>query len=723
MNILRTNTNLRTAIYVTISTAIVFVFLFSYIGIKTRNYAYEDSKKLAKEISRKEAMATEMYISSALMVARSLVQKSQIIREGGLSRDYFVKNIKASLTRNPEILAIWTMWEPNCFDNNDAHYIGDTLYDKNGTMSVTFFNYNGKMLFERNSPNDHNEDYYTIPKKSRSELLIDPFYYKYHGHPYIFFETSIVIPIIENSKFLGVVGVDLNLENLSNDINKIKLYKSGYLSVISNNGLIISHPEKPFIEKNIFSIVKEKDSITLKTIKNGKELSIETKSEFTGSDVFRFFYPIKIGKGDTPWSMMVEIPISEATIRSKQLQIIAYFTLFIGLSLLIYLIINILDRKRYEKSLIEAREKAEESDSLKTAFLNNISHEIRTPLNGIVGFSELLTNSEHSKETNQTFNDIIRNSCNQLLSVINNVLELSKIQTGEVSIYITNISLDKSIDIIVKTFEAFATDKGIKIVKKLPQNAKLVRMRTDEGKLHQILSNLLDNAIKYSNGGTIEIGFEIMPSHFKFFVKDQGVGINSEMAKSLYDLFSKGENIPNNTFGGIGIGLAITKSFVELMGGKIWFESEVNKGSTFFFVLPNNKSFIQNEFADTNTKLKELNDFKILITEDEKSNYTLIRELFKNTKAELVWAKNGDEAITYCQTDESINLVLMDIKLPGMNGYEVTKLIKSIRSDLPVIAVSAFLQSKDSEQQIVFDSIISKPFKADEFISTIMKYA
>ena len=721
MNILRTNTNLKTAIYVTIFTALVFIFLFSYIGIETRNYAYEDSKKLAKEISHKEAMATEMYISTALMVARGLVQKSQIIREARLSRDYFVKSITTSLTRNPSLLAIWTMWEPNCFDNKDKNYIGDTLYDKNGTMALTFFNYEGKMLFERNNPNDFNEDYYTIPKKSRSELLIDPYYYKYHGHPYVFFEASIVIPIIENSKFLGVIGVDINLENLRNDLNQIKLYKSGYLSVIANNGLIISHSNKTFIEKNIFSIVNDRDSITYKTIKNGKELSIETKSEFTGLEVFRFFYPIKIGNGNTPWSMMVEIPISEASTRSKQLLVIAYVTLFMGLSLLVYLFINILERKKYEKDLIESKRKIEESDSLKTAFLNNISHEIRTPLNGIVGFSELLTNSEHSKEAKQNYSDIIRNSCNQLLSVITNVLELSKIQTGEVIMHITNISLDKSINIAIQTFETLATDKGIRIITSFPENVKSIRMRTDEGKLHQILSNLLDNAIKYSNRGTIEIGFKEVQSQIQFFVKDQGIGISSERAMELCNLFERGENIPNNKFGGIGIGLAITKAFVELMGGKIWFESEVNKGSTFYFSLPSNRILSNNE---SNTiHFKELNNFKILITEDEKSNFTLIRELFKNTKAELVWAKNGDEAITYCQTDESINLVLMDIKLPGMNGYEVTKLIKAIRTDLPVIAVSAFLNNKDSEQQVIFDSVISKPFKADEFISTIMKYA
>jgi len=722
MNILRTNTNLRAAIYITIFTAIVFIFLFSYIGIKTRNYAYEDSKKLAKEISRKEAMATEIYISNALMVARSLVQKSQIIREGGLSRDYFVKSIKTSLAQNPEILAIWTMWEPNCFDNKDAFYARDTLYDKNGTMSVAFFNYKGEMLFERNSPSDYDEDYYTIPKRTRSELLIDPYYYKYHGHPYVFFETSVVVPVIENNKVLGVVGIDINLDKLQKDLNNIKLYESGYLSVISNNGLIISHPNKSFVEKNIFALTIQSDSITYKTIKGGKELSFETTSEFSGLKVFRFFYPIIVGNGDTPWSMMVEIPINEATTRSTQLQIIAYFTLFIGLSLLIYLFINILDRKRFEHNIVEAKRKAEESDALKTAFLNNISHEIRTPLNGIIGFSELLANSEHNDETKQNYREIIKSSCNQLLSVITNVLELSKIQSGEVAQYSTNISIYKTLNIIVQAYEPSASDKGITITKNYPTNSKSARIRTDEGKLQQILSNLLDNAIKYSNGGIIEIGFEISQSQIKFIVKDQGIGIDPERAKSLYDLFVYGKSINNNKFNGIGIGLAITKAFVELLGGMIWFESEVGRGTTFYFTLPNTKSTLVKGSTKA-TKLSELNSFKILVTEDEKSNYTLIRELFKNTKAELVWAKNGDEAITQCQTDESINLVLMDIKLPGMNGYEVTKLIKSIRSDLPVIAVSAFLQSKDSEQQMIFDSIISKPFKADEFISTIMKYA
>ncbi|RPH31453.1 MAG: hybrid sensor histidine kinase/response regulator [Bacteroidales bacterium] len=721
MTLEKTHINLKTAVYVTILTAIVFIVLFAFIGVKNRKYAYEDSKALAKEISRKAALETEIYLSSALMVARSIEQKSRIIREAGLERKKVVNLLVNAIQRNPNFLAAWTMWEPNAFDNSDKEFIGDTLYDDKGTMSLCFFKYDNNLLFEKDEISDFNADYYAIPKRYKTELLIGPFYYQYGGYPYVFYETSVIVPVIEDSIFLGVFGIDINLENLKDKLNSVKLYKSGYLSLISNNGTIISHADSSFIKKNIFKIVNEPDSITFKTIKEGKELAFELKSEFTNLKVFRFLYPIKIGNGNTPWSMMVEIPINEANTRSKQLLFIAFFTLFIGISLLVFLIINILDRKQYERNLLEAIKKVKESDELKTAFLNNISHEIRTPLNGIIGFSDLLTNTEPSKEAKQNFNEIIRSSCNQLLSIISNVLELSKIQTGNVALIITEVSIEQSISIIVQTYEKSAKDNGLSINMNLPHRSSRFMLRTDAGKLHQILSNLISNAIKFTQSGFIEIGFEEKKSAIQLYVKDSGIGISSENSKYMYEIFTHGDQSISRKYGGVGIGLSITKAFVELLGGKIWFESELNKGTTFYFTLPYDKTPIK--LSKNNVlELNSLTNFKILVTDDEQSNFILINELFKNTNAELIWAKDGNEAIMYCQQDESINLVLMDIKLPGMNGYEATKLIKSFRPDLPIIAVSAFIQSKDIEQQIIFDSIISKPFKSDEFISTILKY-
>jgi len=716
----KAHTNPKVAVFITILTAFVFLFLFVYIGINTRKYTYEDSKLLAKEVSRKAAVETENYLTTALMVGRAMEQKIQVIRKSKLDRSSIIDILKSSLLRNPNFLATWTIWEPNAFDGKDHEFKGDTLYDSNGTMSITFFIYKNKMLFERNEPNDYYEDFYAIPKKTQNELLLNPYYYKYHGHNHNFYETSVVIPIMDDKTFLGVFGIDLNLDSLQKKLNKIKLYNTGYLSLLSNNGIIVSHQDTSFIEKNIFDFINDNDSLTYKTIKEGKELSIETISEFTNYKVFRFFYPIKIGNGNTPWSMMVEIPVEEASTRSKQLLIVAYATLFIGLSLLIYLIINILDRRRYENALLASKIKAEESDNLKTAFLNNISHEIRTPLNGIVGFSELITSNNISQEQKNSYNDIIRSSCNQLLSVISNVLELSKIQTGQIKPNISKVSINQSIDIIAKTNSLAAEEKGLKIFIKLPVEETIVL--TDEPKLHHILSNLVSNAIKFTETGQIEIGYKYHNSSILFFVKDTGIGISKANSSKVFQSFSQVDNSLTREYSGSGIGLSISKAYIELLGGKIWFESEVGKGTTFYFTLPVNN---QNLVVDDNHKhLKQIDNdiLKILVAEDERMNFIIIRELLKNSNVELVWAENGEDAVNQCKNDSSINLVLMDIKMPIMNGYEATKEIKSFRKNLPIVAVTAFIENQDPSKQILFDSIIAKPYKGDELLKTIRKY-
>ncbi|MHC1704888.1 MAG: ATP-binding protein [Tenuifilaceae bacterium] len=716
----KAHTNPKVAVFITILTAFVFLFLFFYIGINTRKYTYEDSKLLAKEVSRKAAFETENYLTTALMVGRAMEQKIQVIRKGKLDRSAVIDILKSSLLRNTNFLATWTIWEPNAFDGKDHEFIGDTLYDSNGTMSITFFMYKNKMLFERNEPSDYYEDFYAIPKKTRNELLLNPYYYKYHGHNHNFYETSVVIPIMDDKTFLGVFGIDLSLDSLQKRLNKIKLYNTGYLSLIANNGIIVSHPDSSFIEKNILNFVNDIDSLTIKTIKEGKELSIETISEFTKYKVFRFFYPIKIGNGNTPWSMMVEIPVEEASTRSKQLLIVAYATLFIGLSLLIYLIINILDRRRYENALLASKLKAEESDNLKTAFLNNISHEIRTPLNGIVGFSELITSNDITSEQKSSYNDIIRSSCNQLLSVISNVLELSKIQTGQIKPNIAKVSINHLIDIIAKTNNIAAEEKGLKIITQKPYEEVVIF--TDETKFHHILSNLVSNAIKFTETGQIEMGYKNHNSSLLFFVKDTGIGISEANKSKIFQSFTQVDNTLNRVYGGSGIGLSISKAFIELLGGKIWYESEIGKGTTFYFTLPVDN---QNPLSDTNqNQLKHVDTdiLKVLVAEDERMNFVIIRELLKNSNVELLWVENGEDAVNLCKNDSSINLVLMDIKMPIMNGYEASKEIKSFRKNLPIVAISAFIENQDPSKQILFDSIIAKPYKGEELLNTIRKY-
>lgn len=360
----KVNTNLAVAFVATVLTAIVFLFLFFYIGINHRNYSYEDSKLLAKEISRKAAAETETYFTSALMIGRSMTQRGILYKKFGVDRQEIVEMLKASIERNSNFLAVWTMWEHNTYDNKDKLYATNEYYDTLGNLSVTFFRYKDKLLLEETQPDDFFEKYYTIPKSTKKELIIEPYFYTYTGFPIEFYETSVVIPILINSEFVGVFGIDINLDSLQQNLNKTKLYKNGYLSLISNNGIIVSHFDSAQINKNIYSILNSTDTVTPKIIKNGDEYSVETVSEFTGKKVFRFFYPINIGNSQKPWSMMVEIPIADATTRSQQLLYIAFGTLILGLSLIIYLIVNIFDRRKYEKNILNSIDKEKESNRI-----------------------------------------------------------------------------------------------------------------------------------------------------------------------------------------------------------------------------------------------------------------------------------------------------------------------------------------------------------------------
>jgi PAS domain S-box-containing protein len=356
--------NIWLALVATVFTAFLFLFLYFFIGINQKKYTYEDSKALAREISRKAASETESYFTSTIMIARSMAQRAIIYQEQKADRKEVVELLKVAINRNANFLAAWTMWEPNSYDGSDASFIHDELYDSKGHLSVTYFRYEDTLLIENTSPTDYFEDFYTIPQERQTEIILEPYNYQYKGSPYWFYETSVVVPIIIDSIFYGVFAIDIDLNVLQKNIRSVRLYDKGYLSLISFNGEIVSHSDSTFICKNFYTLLNSNDTLTSKVIKEGIEYSIEAISEFTGEKVFRFFYPIKVGANNNPWSIMAEIPISEATVRSKQLEYIALGTLILGMSLIFYLIINIFDRKRYEKTMLESFLKVEESSRI-----------------------------------------------------------------------------------------------------------------------------------------------------------------------------------------------------------------------------------------------------------------------------------------------------------------------------------------------------------------------
>ncbi len=391
-------------------------------------------------------------------------------------------------------------------------------------------------------------------------------------------------------------------------------------------------------------------------------------------------------------------------------------------------ITDITDRKFVEGELIKAKEKAEESDRLKTAFLHNISHEIRTPMNAIVGFTTLLDTPDLKEELRLQYMDIIYQSSNQLLSIITDIVDISNIEVGQVKVSSGVVNVNALLKTLHEQFDLKARQQGLhfEYVADLPDDASLIV--TDSTKLIQILTNLISNALKFTPKGSIEFGYTCKENNLEFYVKDTGIGIEKEKHSRIFERFFQVENVYTKQFSGTGLGLAISKAYVELLGGNIWLKSEIGEGSAFFFTLPydNNPGGKRSAVPKTNhnKEMTKIVGKTILVAEDDRINFLLIREILTKTGVNIIWAANGEEAVDVCKTNDKIDLVLMDIKMPLMDGYEATKIIRGFRPALPVIALTAYAQASDKEKALAEGCVghISKPVDRALLYSMLQQY-
>lgn len=387
--------------------------------------------------------------------------------------------------------------------------------------------------------------------------------------------------------------------------------------------------------------------------------------------------------------------------------------------------------KQTNEELYIAKEKAEESDRLKTEFINNMSHEIRTPMNGILGFSKLLYKENLSSEKRIHYTNIVQNSGHQLMRVIDDILEISKLGTKQVKLSEKEICLN---DLLLEHFSIFdikakENKTPLYLKKGLPDTESIIF--TDKTKLNKTLSNLLENAIKFTNQGYIEFGYTLKNNAIEIYVKDTGIGINPDKQEAIFERFSQEEKELSKNVGGLGLGLSIAKENAQLLGGDITISSEKGKGSTFFVTIPYkpaNKELLKNNGGNSTEKnLTEQNKYTILIVEDEEVNYLFIETLLEdeiNLDCTIIHAKNGREAIEICQENQEIDFVLMDLKMPILNGFEATKHIKKMKPDLPIIAQSAYTTDEDKEKAFSAgcDNFISKPISEEKFNEITNKY-
>ncbi len=398
---------------------------------------------------------------------------------------------------------------------------------------------------------------------------------------------------------------------------------------------------------------------------------------------------------------------------------------------LLAIIRDISNRKEYEKKLIEDSEKALESSRMKSITLASMSHELRTPLNSIIGFSDLLLDDETSEDEKEMFSKLIQTAGKSLMQLIGDIVDISKIEAGQVTIEKSMVNVNSFLQDILLTFkqEKENRDKlNIELKLVLSDKASNLKIETDPHRLQQVFNNLLTNSLKFIDDGFIEFGYlTITPGYIQFYVKDTGVGIDTEKKDTIFEQFGQDKTNYSRNREGTGLGLAISKSFVELLGGNIWLDSEVDEGTTFYFTIPfdSKSGYTENYFNGSfTTESKKWTGHTIVIADDVEENYVFLMGVLAHTGVNIVWAKNGKEAVDICSNNENVEIVLMDIRMPVMNGLEASRLIKSGNPDIVVIAQTAFASKEDEAKcfESGCDHYFKKPIDHEKLFKVISKY-
>jgi len=578
----------------------------------------------------------------------------------------------------------------------------------------------------------------------------------------LFWESASVSPIFdEYGKIINYVkvGEDITQRKRTGQIQKVLYNISNAVSTTGNLDELIKRIQEelgtiidttnfyialydnktdtlslPFFkdEKDVFTSFPAGKTLTYYVIKTQKSLlatkekinklenSGEVESYGEDSEIW-LGVPLKV-EGKVTGVIAIQSYTDENAYNESDKEILEFISYQISISL---------ERKKAEQDLKLALENAQESDRLKSAFLSNMSHEIRTPMNGILGFTDLLKEPQLSGEEMDKYIQIIEKSGNRMLNTINDIIDISKVEAGQVELIKAEVSINKVLEELYHFFKREAKAKGLELLYKPVLSDKDTCIVTDKHKLEGILSNLIKNAIKFTERGNISFGCLLKKEKsfegIEFYIKDTGIGIPSDRIKAIFNRFEQADIEDARAFEGSGLGLAISKSYVEMLGGNISVTSEEDIGSTFIFTIPYTKQGTKKCDSkgsinkDQQASLKKLS---VIVAEDDDASRLLLKAVFGNKFQEIIFTKTGKETVEKFRENPEINLILMDLKMPVMSGYEATREIRKFNQDVVIIAQTAYGLSGDREKAIEAgcDDHITKPIKQKLLVELINKH-
>jgi len=526
-------------------------------------------------------------------------------------------------------------------------------------------------------------------------------------------------PVYSEGNIIGVVSFGRDITERKASEKQLKLLgraidQSPVTVVITNKNGEIEYANPKFTEVTGYTLeeVKGQNPRMLQSGEHPKEFYAELWDTVLSGNVWHGEFHNKKKNGESYWESAAISAITDSKGETS---------FFLAVKE------DITEKKKMIADLIEAKNHAEESDRLKSAFLSNMSHEIRTPMNGILGFATLLKEPGLSGEQQQEYIKVIEKSGERMLNIIKDIVDISKIEAGLMDVDLKESDINEQTNFVYTFFKPEAESKGLKLFIKNGLVGKAAFVKTDREKLYAVLTNLIKNAIKYSDHGSIEFGYELQnPAQLQFFVKDTGIGIPTDRQEAIFDRFVQADISDKRAFQGAGLGLSISKAFIDMLGGKIWVESQEGKGSAFYFTLPYQATVEEKpiEAPILPVTKNEVQKLKILIAEDDPTSEMLITMALKIFSKELIKVKTGIEAVETCRNNPDIDLIMMDIKMPMLNGYDATRRIREFNKDVVIIAQTAYalIHEKEIALEAGCNDYISKPISIEFLRRLVQKY-